>query len=144
MKTLRSCLIAVSLCAPTTMLAQDKQQAAIEAVRELLPLVCGEFPRGGSSQQFEIKGNAEAKVEGLVKKLIDLGIQGATEFKSEEYVGVLRSEVGQEIKSVRQCNEKIYNDMKALIVEGNSSVHINNKGDNNTNIVGDGNSVNAK
>ncbi|NKN39487.1 hypothetical protein HFC70_24370 [Agrobacterium sp. a22-2] len=116
---------------------------ALESVQKILPLICGSFPQGGSAQKVEIKGEAKATINGLLKKLADLGIEGAADFSSEEYVGVLRSEIGAELKSVRDCNQKVYADFSKIIAVGSSGdVTINNQSPDNVNIVnGSGNTV---
>ena len=128
----------------TPSFADESQNRALEEVRELLPLVCGEFQSSGSSQSLKITGDAEAKLDGLIKRLVALGVKGATEFSSDEYVGVLRTEVGHELKSVRECRLKIYNDMKDLISGRGPAASIRNQGNQNANINGNGNSVSIK
>ena len=129
--------------------AQDTS-SAFTTLEKLLPLVCGEFMDSGSSKQLSISGNAEAQVDGFLKELVDMGFEGAAEINTREYVGVLREEVGDQLKSVRDCKSRIYNDFKVVIIQevaGPRSQVINsisNSGDNTTNIIGDGNSVNAK
>lgn len=122
MESWKSAIATTALIAPITVsaAADDKGTEALALVRETLPLVCGDYPKDGSDQKVTIKGQAQAQLTGLLKKLADLGVSGAAEFNSEKYVSVLRSELGSELKSVRACREKVYEDFRKIIATGNT------------------------
>lgn len=128
-------------CSATAVLAQDTQQIAI--AKEMLTSVCGEFPETkGEGQTLTIRGDAEAKLTGLVKKLADIGVAGAGSFASDKYVGMIRSEVGGELKSVRDCRLKVWPDVKNLATgQKTGDQIINSVGDRTNNIIGNNNNA---
>lgn len=71
----------------TPSFALDKS-AAYQEIKDMLPVVCGSFDANGNSKSLSVKADAEANVNGLLRKLADLGVKGATEFNSDSYVGV--------------------------------------------------------
>lgn len=85
-------------------------------IQEMLTAVCGNFQTSGEGTDFAIKGDASVQLSGLLKKLTDAGIQGAAEFNSDNYVGVLRSEVGTQLNSVRECKERVWKDLSPLLI----------------------------
>lgn len=105
---------------PLQVMAQTNDDPT-ELILEMLPAVCGEFPTSGSSSSFSISGDANTKLKGLLDKLADLGIDGAVDVDTDEYVGVLRSEVGEQLNSVRDCRERVWSDMRSLIVKEEST-----------------------
>lgn len=90
-------------------------QSSTEVVEKMLTAVCGSFQSSGGGNNFSIEGDASAQLSGLLKQLTDAGISGAAGFNSDSYVGVLRSEVGTQLNSVRECRERVWNDLSPLI-----------------------------
>lgn len=102
----------------------SKPEDVYAIIQEIQIATCGKIERSGSS--FKVQGDAEIKVGTLMKKLVDLGVNGAAKIDSEEYVGVIREEVGKDIQSTRQCNMKIWDDLKFLMNDDKKSTD-NNK-----------------
>jgi len=143
MKALRKRMaLLCSVCAVSSAVSAQDRVGAIAEVKEILPLVCGDFQQEGNSTRVAIKGDAQAKIDGLLKKLVGLGISGAGEFNSEQYVGVLQAEVGQQLNSVRECRLKVFGDMKELINGKPAGTIID--GDKNAVVNGNGNKVEIK
>ncbi|PSJ61123.1 hypothetical protein [Kumtagia ephedrae] len=118
------------------------QETPQQIIQSMMAAVCGDFQNTGSANSLKIEGNAEAKLSGLMKKLADLGLSGAATFNSEDYVGVLRTEVGSQLNSVRDCRLRVYGDLSPLLKEARQGGSITNTGDGNANIIGSGNTVN--
>lgn len=110
--------------------------------------ICGSFNYEGSSQTLTISGDVEAELNGLVRKLVNLGVSGAANFESKKYINVLHEELGGELKSVRDCNLIVWPDLKNLVT-GQPTTNvvidktINSNGNSNVNISGDNASVNS-
>jgi hypothetical protein len=97
--------------------AQGLDAEALASIQEFAASVCGEYVREGSVEQFEAEGAAKAKLDGLLAKLTNVGIEGAARFDSGQYVGVLREELSGELQSVRACRLQVWNDLKAGVVD---------------------------
>jgi len=109
MKMLRIILFILAVFPFNNSASASKLQ--IDLIKEAMNAVCGTFSNSGSSQKFSIKGDAGVELSSIIKQLADIGIKGAAEFDSEEYIGVLRGELSDELKSVRVCRERIWKDL---------------------------------
>jgi len=97
--------------------AQTLNAEALDEISEFAEKFCGDYQREGSFERYAASGTAKAEIDGLLKRLVAIGVKGAAEFDSSSYVGVLRRELGGELKSVRECRLKIWNDLKSAVVE---------------------------
>lgn len=106
--------------------------------------ICGEFQTSGEATSFELSGDANAELKGLLDKLANLGVTGAASFSAEKYVASIRDEklVAANFDSVRECRKGIWNDLKSKIVSvGGVTKKIENNGGGNINIIGKNNNV---
>lgn len=77
--------------------------------------ICGDFSREGSANEAGVEGSAEARLKGLAGKLTDLDIEGAGKLSESGYVGVLREELGDELKDVRTCRREVFLQLLAAV-----------------------------
>lgn len=80
-------------------------------IRDASETICGSYAAYGSSQIASASGEAKSQLRGLVKKLADIGIEGAGSLDVEQYEGVLRSELRAELADVRKCRLAIWRDL---------------------------------
>src|SRR6516164_973074 len=95
--------------------AQNYSQQQLDVFDRILPLVCGYYQPNGDSKTIELNGTAKAELSSLFKKLADLGIEGAGKLDVEEYSGVLRNQIGPELKDVRDCRLKVFTDLQGQL-----------------------------
>lgn len=111
--------------------AQSIDLQALREVKEFAIEFCEDVDYSqGSSSEIMLSGEAEARVSGLLKKLTDIGVAGTASFNSKNYVGVLQEELGNELKSVRECRMAIWNDMKTSVITKAAPVQVDNSQDN--------------
>jgi hypothetical protein len=91
--------------------AQHLPQAALDQISESAAAICGDFDRGGFQRSAEANVAAEAELEGLIGRLLNLGVEGAGQIQSERYANVLQDQLGEELKNNRACRLKIWNDL---------------------------------
>ncbi|MGD0105784.1 MAG: hypothetical protein ABSC06_17355 [Rhodopila sp.] len=65
--------------------------------------ICNVIPTTGERQSAEANGNVKAELNGLLKKLGDLGISGTGGYSAEEYAGVLQKDLANAIKNNSDC-----------------------------------------
>lgn len=99
----------------TAMAQASPTEMALKQISSFATEFCGEYLKEGSSSDLNLKGEAEAKLNGLLSRLAGLGVEGTAEFSADQYVGVLREELGVEIKSARECRMRIWDDLKHLV-----------------------------
>lgn len=96
---------------------QGLDTEALAEIRSFAESFCGDlFDAGGSSESLALEGAAKAEIDGLLKKLVSIGVEGAASFDSGEYVGVLREQLSAERSDNRDCRMTIWNDLKAGVV----------------------------
>jgi len=96
--------------------AQSLNLEALRAVQEFAAEFCGELMTEGSSQNVKVDGSAEAKLSGLLDKLADIGVQGTAEFDQQKYVGLVREELGDDLKNNRECRTRVWDDLKVAVI----------------------------
>lgn len=85
----------------------DKKKKALDIINEFAEKICGDVPHQGASSKFEIGGKIKAELSGLTKKLVDLGIGGASKYETSEYSGVLQSDLAKALKNKQDCKSTI-------------------------------------
>jgi hypothetical protein len=123
--SLRISLLACgALCWPALTIgaqSESPQRDPVAILREIVPLICGNFEISGSSKTFTLSGDAKAHLANLFKKLADLGIAAAGNLNVEEYTGVLRTEIAPQLSGVRECRLKVWADLKSKLFPGPES-----------------------
>lgn len=109
MQHARSLFLSVSIAfLPFGVSAQTLDRESIALIRETADSICGEIMRDGSSRDIEIEGEVSAELKGLAKRLADAGIEGSARLEDGRYANVLRDELGEELKSARDCRMKVF------------------------------------
>ncbi|WP_110968751.1 hypothetical protein [Pseudomonas huaxiensis] len=102
-----SALIVMTLMAfgnPVLVMANDDP---LDAIATFAERICSTPEARGNSQTTELSGAAKAELKGLVKKVVDLGIDGAAKYESKEYEGVLQQDLAPLITNSTKCKESI-------------------------------------
>jgi hypothetical protein len=73
---------------------------------------CGKVPLAGSATSFEMAGQANAQVRSLLKKLADIGVQGAAKVQHSEYEGYLQKDLLAATQNSTECK---LNALKAVM-----------------------------
>ena len=91
--------------------AQDvnQQQAALKLIHETANELCTTVPIEGGGQNVDLTGSAQAKLTGVISKVVDLGVDGAAKYQSDTYKGVLRQELAAAIKNGNDCRLSVFN-----------------------------------
>jgi hypothetical protein len=99
-------IVAVAVLAwaaqPESSYAQSSEKAValiIDAAHQL----CTTPPMQQNDQSLKWSAGASAKLSGVIRKLADLGIEGAFEYKSEKSQGVLQKDLATAIKDGNDC-----------------------------------------
>jgi hypothetical protein len=85
-------------------------QSVTQAIRETAHDLCPRY--NDSGQQIQTSGEVNAKVEGVVSKLLNVLFAGQAEEKKEEYRGPVRTQIVDAIKFTIDCNTTV---MQAVI-----------------------------
>lgn len=96
--------------------AAELNEDALDAISRAANDICGELLQSGSSNQIEGSVEANVRLKGLMRELLDLGVGGAAGVDTEEFVNVAQSDLAQELASMRDCRLRIWNDLKQAVV----------------------------
>jgi chromosome segregation ATPase len=90
---------------------EKKQLAAIQEIYAFTFEFCGQTPARGGENQIEVAGKLGVGFNNLIKKLVDLEIEGAAKYKQKEWQGILQRDLAsvriQEIDCRKVLAEKL-------------------------------------
>ncbi len=95
----------------------EEYKEALKIISEFANKMCDKIPIEGEAGNVELSGEANAELSGLLKKLVDLGIEGAGAFQKSEYEGVLRKDLAVTLKDCRDCKLVIFNHLKDIFFQ---------------------------
>lgn len=116
-------LIAMTIFSPCSTNADtelDRQKAALDMIADFADRFCKDIPLVGHGDRMELSGEAKAELSGIVKKLADLGLEGAGKYQQSEYQGLLQRDLIAGLKSSVDCRLKIWKDLKSTLVTESS------------------------
>jgi hypothetical protein len=111
----------LAFCIALPAAAADNREALRE-ITDAAETLCGTVQTTGESTSVKISGDVKAVINGLVKKLADLGITGSAEVNSVSYQGVLQQELATALKDVRECKLKVLDMLRTLL--GHQTWHL--------------------
>ncbi len=88
--------------------AQDPR-SALPSILDAADRICSVVKAEGTSQDVTVTGEIRAEVDGLLKKLADLGISGQGSYTTDSYVGVLQADLPNTIKNISDCKLQVFN-----------------------------------
>lgn len=94
----------------------DKQKEALNLIVTTAKELCDNVPLSGGTEGVQLTGEAKAKVSGIVKKLADLGLEGAVKYKSNEYEGVLQEDLAAIVNKSANCKMDVWRDLQDKLV----------------------------
>jgi len=83
----------------------DKQ--SLEMIADFAERICSEVPLEGSSNNLGLSGGAEANLNGLLKNLGSLGIEGAAKYEQKQFKGLLQKDLRAAIQDQNLCRLKV-------------------------------------
>lgn len=100
-------------------LAEKKE--ALDVIADFAGKVCKDIPLTGDEREYELSGEASAELNGLIKKLVNLGIKVTAKYKKSKYEGVLREDLVKALKNSADCKLDVFRELKLqLLGEGHS------------------------
>ena len=88
------------------------QNQALVIISNFVDSICNKIPLEGKKDSLTFSGEGKAKLENILKYLAELGFEGTGKFKTEEYGGVLQSDLLDALKENNLCRLIIWKDLK--------------------------------
>ena len=83
----------------------DKQ--SLDMIADFAERICSDVPLEGSSSNLELSGSAESNLNGLLKNLGSLGIEGAAKYGQNQFKGLLQKDLRAAIQDQTLCRLKV-------------------------------------
>jgi hypothetical protein len=109
------CIILALLFIPPRMVVGadlEKQKEALEVIGDFADRLCMEVNKEGRTEQIELSGKAKADLNNLLRRIADLGIEGAGKYQSESWQGVLQQDLADLMNNTQDCRLEVWRDLK--------------------------------
>jgi len=95
---------------------QDAQQKALNIISKFANDICTKIPLEGHGTEINLSGQAKAELNGILKRIADLGIEGSGDYKDAEYQGIIQNELAEAIKNADTCRFNVFKELKDKLV----------------------------
>lgn len=109
-------LASLLVLAHVTMARANALDDELKAITDTADRICGIVATSGDYQSVKAQGDVNAQIDGLLKKLASLGISGDVSLNTEDYKGVLRSDLPTALKNVIECKLKVFDTLQKKIL----------------------------
>jgi hypothetical protein len=95
----------------------EKQTKALTIIGDFANRICETIPQTGSSGNVELSGKAKADLNEMLKKLANVGIEGAAKYQASDWKGVLQEELAGQLNKSRDCKKEVFFALKDTLLE---------------------------
>ncbi|MBU2013753.1 MAG: hypothetical protein KJ595_16365 [Gammaproteobacteria bacterium] len=108
----------VSLLTASPAMASDleAQKAALDVISSFATELCKDPSLTTKQYQYELSGKAKAELSNVLKKVADLGIEGAGNIRGHESEGLLQADLAELVKNSSNCRLEVWRDLKDRLV----------------------------
>lgn len=100
------------------------EQMALSVISKFASEICAEnLVQRSSGQSLKFDGRAGAELEGLAKKLVDLGVEGALRIKDAETQGVLQADLATAIENQSSCKKEIFYSLVDRLMPASANIN---------------------
>jgi len=99
----------------------EENEKALNMIADFADRLCKDIPLQGHGDNLELTGSAKAELNGIIKKLANLGLDGAIKYQNTEYEGLLQKDLVSALKDSTNCRLQIWNDLKDKLISSSTS-----------------------
>ena len=88
--------------------SQDDQEKALNMIADFADRICSHIPLEGTGQNVDLSVKAKADLKGLLKKIADIGIEGAGKYEDKKWRGVVQSDLKEILIKNADCKFKVF------------------------------------
>ncbi|MEM8794089.1 MAG: hypothetical protein AAGE61_00875 [Pseudomonadota bacterium] len=96
------------------------ERKQLDEIKKFAKELCGDYYKKSSAKKLDLDANASARISGLFSRLAQIGLGGAAAIDTNETIGVLQKDAASEISDIRDCREKIWDDLKGIVLANTS------------------------
>lgn len=89
---------------------------ALQEITDTADRLCGTIAPAGQANSVKAAGEVKAELNGLAKRLANLGISGSGDISTNTYQGVLQQELTTALRDMRECKLKVFNTLQDKIL----------------------------
>lgn len=114
----RRMILALSLVLAHSASADElyAETAALDAISGFASEICKEPPLAGRESTYELSEKAKADLVQVLKKIVDLGIEGAAEYRGSESEGALQTALARLVKDSSNCRLEVRRHLKNRLI----------------------------
>jgi hypothetical protein len=86
----------------------EKQSKAVQILRDATNDICTKVDIAGKNSSYEARGEIDAAVGGVFKKITDLGVHGGGNLHDEEYKNVVQKDLADLLKHNMDCRRDVF------------------------------------
>ena len=112
-------IVVLGLClgaAPACSQDLASQREALQMIGDFADRICQTPSTKGEASTVELSGDAKAELNKFLKKVADLGLQGAAKYKHTEYENVLQKDLADVIQKARDCRKDVAKELTDKLV----------------------------
>jgi len=110
-----SLVLALTGLTPFVAHAESNEQA-LQEITNTADKICGIVAAKGETSTVAVKGQVNAELNGLAKRLANLGISGTGDITSSSYEGIVQQDLTSTLKDVRECKLKVFERLEEKLV----------------------------
>lgn len=117
------CTILALIFIPSRMVDGANFEAQKEALKEIADFadrICIEYTMEGHNERMELSGKAKVELNNLLKKIADMGIEGAGKYQTETWQGVIQKDLKDLLNNAQNCRLEVWRDLKDKLLAANS------------------------
>ena len=99
----------------------EENEKALNMIADFADRLCKDIPLQGHGENVELSGSAKAELNGIIKKLANLGLDGAIKYQNTKYEGLLQKDLVSALKDGTDCRLQVWNDLKDKLISTNNS-----------------------
>ena len=100
----------------------EEQEAALNLIADFAERICYSISPEGQGSNLELSGKAKAELNGILKKLVNLGVEGAAKYQDTQYKGLLQKDLANAMRDSANCKLEVFRELKEkLIVQRSGS-----------------------
>jgi len=85
-----------------------RYKQALPIMQDFAESICTTIPLEGKNSQFELTAESKIELNGLIKKLADLGLEGAVKYKNQKYNNLLQKDIASLLSQNINCRLEVY------------------------------------
>jgi len=94
----------------------EEQRKALDIIADFADRLCKTVELEGRTNSLELSGKAKAELNSLIRKIVDLGIEGAAKYETSEWEGLLQKDLAGILKDNINCRIEVWKDLKDKLI----------------------------